>query len=96
MCCVMFVSTLGFLSDGEDKIDSRSAPGNRGGPASAECCRGEFPSSQRGDVREVFLYSSLNGPEGSLVSGSGLSFSFSGYSVMLHIWGWALCVQNHK
>ena len=57
MCCVMFVSTLGFLSDGEDKIDSRSAPGNRGGPASAECCRGEFPSSQRGDVREVFLYS---------------------------------------
>ena len=26
----------------------------------------------------------------------GLSLSFSGCSVMSHIWGWALCVQNHK
>ena len=43
--CVLFFSTFGFLSDGEDNNDSRSVPGNRGGPASAECCRGEFPSS---------------------------------------------------
>ena len=42
MCCVMFFSTLGFLSDGEDN-DSRSAPGNRGGPASAECWEESFP-----------------------------------------------------
>ena len=54
MCCVMFVSTLGFLSDGEDN-DSRSAPGNRDGPTSAGLWEGEFPS-QRQDVRgTVFL-----------------------------------------
>lgn len=35
MHCVMFVSTLGYLSDGEDDKDSRSAPGNGGGPASS-------------------------------------------------------------
>ena len=44
MCCVMFVSTLAFLSDGEDNNDSRSTPGNKGGPASAGLWEGEFPS----------------------------------------------------
>ena len=43
LCVVMFVSTLGFLSDGEDN-DSRSAPGNRDGPTSAGLWEGEFPS----------------------------------------------------
>ena len=43
MCRVMFFSTLGFLSGGEEN-DSRSALGNRGGPASAGLWGGEFSS----------------------------------------------------
>ena len=57
MCCVIFISTLGFLSDdsviklpyytrdGEEYSDYRSEPGNRGEPTSAGLWGGEFPSS---------------------------------------------------
>ena len=56
MCCVMFISTLGFLSDdsvdklpyytrdGEEYSDYRSAHGNGGEPTSAGLWGGEFPS----------------------------------------------------
>ena len=45
VCHATFFSSLGFLSDGEDNNDSRSAPSNRGGLASAGLWGGEFPSS---------------------------------------------------
>ena len=55
MCHVMFFSTLGFLSDGEDNNDSRSTLGNRGGPASAGLWGGEFPSWRQDAMGTVFL-----------------------------------------
>ena len=90
MCCVMFVSTLGFLSDGEDNDDSRSAPGNRDGPTSVLGRIVSIIDERQGKQ------SSFDGAVVLLVSRWSPSFPFSGYSVMSHIWSWALCVQNHK
>ena len=88
VCCVMFFSTLGFLSDGEDN-DSRSAPGNRDGPASAGLWgfphRDKMPGQQ----------SSFDGPEASLGRKGSILPLLWLFCDVSH-WVWALCVQNHN
>lgn len=82
MTCVMFVSTLGFLSDGEDDEDSRSTPGSEMEPASTGCWEGvaiiemrgkgnSFPLMERGIIVEMGSH-----PSPSLAVLSCLTFRF--------------------